>query len=582
MKTDKKKFIEDILSKMSLEQKVGQCVVIGTSGSMITNDVKEAITRYHCGGVRLSCFARCFGYFSDDKAVKMKMPADFVPSMQKVVKQGISHWVSPEQYAATLNELRQLAAERKPGIPLHMVLDQEGDTSKDMSRGGVVQFPSSMGLACTNDLQLTYDATVCVAKQLKASGMDMIHSPVVDVNINPNNPEIARRAFSDDKEVVAEHAIAMVKAFKDNKIIAAAKHFPGRGDSATDAHHACPSLPVDLKRLHDVELYPYKRLIEAGLDSIMIAHCIYPAIDDQISSVSRKVVTDLLRNEMGFEGIITTDSMTMGALISTFGTAEACARALEAGSDIILMKAENLWRGEMFYTIQKWVEDGRIDAGELDDKIRRILSIKYDYGMFDNMGIVDASKASEPYFDRVVLETAERAAQKSIMVCKDELKALPLDKSKKVLLINQQNSIKTPNDGYDHPALFQEIMEKEWPTLQTFEVGFGLNQDEDARVAAFAEAGGYDLILCTNWYDRSEKPHTFVKTLIDKGLPVVLITNEPYCIGTGGLIPSAKTVVLNMNLTPTGLDMTRRVLFGETEPQGQWPLTNYDPMGLKK
>ena len=313
----------------------------------------------------------------------------------------------------------------------------------------------------------------------------------------------------------------------------------------------------------------------------MIAHCIYPAIDDQISSVSRKVVTDLLRNEMGFEGIITTDSMTMGALISKFGTAEACARALEAGSDIILMKAENLWRGEMFYTIQKWVEDGRIDAGELDDKIRRILSIKYDYGMFDNMGIVDASKASEPYFDRVVLETAERAAQKSIMVCKDELKALPLDKSKKVLLINQQNSIKTPNDSYDHPALFQEIMEKEWPSLQTFEVGFGLNQDEDARVAAFAEAGGYDLILCTNWYDRSEKPHTFVKTLIDKGLPVVLITNEPYCIGTGGLLPSAKTVVLNMNLTPTGLDMTRRVLFGETEPQGQWPLTNYDPMGLK-
>lgn len=579
---DKKEFIEDILAKMTLEQKIGQCIVIGTSGSMITNDVREAITRYHCGGIRLSCFARCFGYFSDEQAVKMEMPEGFVPSMEKNVKQGVAHWASPEEYAATLNELRQLAAEREPGIPLHMVLDQEGDTSKDMSRGGVVQFPASMGLASTGDPQLTYDASACVAKQLKATGMNMIHSPVVDVNINPNNPEIARRAFSDDKDVVTEHAIAQVKAFKDNKIIAAAKHFPGRGDSATDAHHACPSLPVDLERLHDVELYPYKKLIEAGLDSIMIAHCIYPALDDQISSISRKIVHDLLRVEMGFEGLITTDSMTMGALISKYGTAESCARALQAGSDIILMKAENLWRGEMFETIKNWVEDGRIDAGELDDKVRRIIGMKYDYGMFDNMCIVDASKASEPYRDPVVLETAERAAQKSIMVCKDELNALPLDTSKKILLINQQNSIKTPNDSYDHPALFQEIMERQLPTLQTFEVDFGLNPDDETRALAYAEKGDYDLIICTNWYDRSEKSHTFVKELIDKGLPVVLISNEAYCIKeTGGLIPTAKTAILNMNLTPQGLDMTRRVLFGETEAQGKWPLTNYDPMGLK-
>ena len=273
----------------------------------------------------------------------------------------------------------------------------------------------------------------------------------------------------------------------------------------------------------------------------------------------------------------------MGALISKYGTAESCARALQAGSDIILMKAENQWRGEMFETIRRWVEEGRIDAGELDDKVRRILGIKYDYGMFNNMCMVDSSKAAEPYSDPVVIETAERAAQRAIMVCKDELKAIPLDRSEKALLINQQNSIKTANDAYDHPALFQEIMEKHWPSLQTFEVDFGLNPDDETGALAYAESGDYDLIICTNWYDRSEKPHTFVKELIEKGLPVVLISNEPYCIKeTGGLIPSAKTIVLNMNLTPQGLDMTRRVLFGDTEPLGEWPLTNYDPMGLKE
>jgi len=178
---------------------------------------------------------------------------------------------------------------------------------------------------------------------------------------------------------------------------------------------------------------------------------------------------------------------------------------------------------------------------------------------------------------------AERAAQKAIMICKDEFGALPLDTSKKILLINQQNSIKTPNDKYDHPALFQEIMERSIPTLQTLEVDFGFNEEDEQTAVACAEDGDYDLIICTNWYDRSKQPHTYAKELIDKGLPVVLISNEAYCIKeSGGLIPSAKTAVLNMNLSPQGLDMARRVLLGETEPQGQWPLTNYDPMGLTK
>ncbi len=137
-----------------------------------------------------------------------------------------------------------------------MVIDQEGDTSKDFSRGGVVQFPSSMGLAAGNSPKLAYRAACCVARQMKASGLDMIHSPVVDVNVNPNNPEIGHRAFSDDPEVVAEYAVAMLQGYKEHGVIAAAKHFPGRGDSATDAHHACPMLNVDSDRFNKVESIP--------------------------------------------------------------------------------------------------------------------------------------------------------------------------------------------------------------------------------------------------------------------------------------------------------------------------------------
>ncbi|HAV13273.1 MAG TPA: hypothetical protein DCX06_07275, partial [Opitutae bacterium] len=348
--------IETILDRMTLEQKIGQCVVVGMSGTVITNALKESIERYHCGGIRLSPFTRMFRYFTDSKAKKQQLGEDFKPSMQKIADPGMPPYCSPEQYAEVLNDLRRMAAKRNPAIPLHMVIDQENDTSKDLSRGGVIQFPSCMGLVAGGSLDVARDVARSVAIQMKASGMDMIHSPVVDVNINPNNPEIGFRAFSDDPEVVAEYAIAMMEGYKQGGVIAAAKHFPGRGDSATDAHHACPTLDVSLARLHAVELLPYKRMIAAGLDSIMIAHCIYPQIDpDHISTVSRKVVTGLLREELGFEGLITSDSITMGALIDRYGIGEACARALEAGIDTILMKAENQWRGEMFYTIQKWV-----------------------------------------------------------------------------------------------------------------------------------------------------------------------------------------------------------------------------------
>ncbi len=577
-------WIEDLLAKMTLEQKIGQCVVVGMSGTVITNDLREAILHYQCSGIRHSGFARMFRYFSDDKARKQKLGDDFVPSMQKIALDGLPPYIGPEAYAELMNQLRDLAAQRDPHIPLHMVIDQEGDTSKDYARGGVVQFPSSMGLTAANSPQMAYEVAKVVARQMKAAGLDMIHSPVVDVNINPNNPEIGRRAFSDDPKVVAEYAIAMLKGFQEENVIAAAKHFPGRGDSATDAHHACPMLKVDEKRFNEIELYPYKKLIEAGIDSIMVAHCIYPHIDpDNISTVSRKVVHGILREQLGFEGMITTDSITMGALIDRYGIGEACSRALHAGADVILMKAENQWRGEMFYTIKKWVEAGKLDATELDDKVRRILYTKHKYGLFENMGNVDASKASDPIRDKVTIDVSKKAAQGAIMVVKDDLKALPLDKTKKTLLINQQNSVKCPNDMHDHPALFAQIMEEDWPQLQTFETSFGYNEKEEELVLNFVKDNDYDQIICTNFYDRSAQPNGYVKKLIDAGYPVILLTNTPYCIKeTGGLIPSAKTIVLDMNLTPEGLRAAKAVMEGTMEPKGAWPLSNYDPFGLKE
>lgn len=579
----KKDSIEELLGRMSVEQKIGQCVVVGMSGTLITNDLREAITRYHCSGIRLSPFYRIFRYFSDDRAKPQSLGPDYRPSLQKIAKSGEPAYASPDQFVSMLNELRDLAAQRDPAIPLHMVVDQEGDTSKDYSRGGVVQFPSNLGMAASGTPETAYEVAKAIGIQLKAAGLDMIHSPVVDVNINPANPEIGRRSFGDDPVRVAEYAEAMLRGFKETGIIAAAKHFPGRGDSATDAHHACPSLDVEMERMHKVELYPYKKLIEAGIDSIMVAHCMYPQLDgDKISTVSRSIVTDLLRNELGFEGVITTDSMTMGALIDRYGVGESCARALSAGADVILMKAENQWRGEMFYTIRKWVDEGKIPMDELDEKVRRVLKMKESYGLFETMGKVAPEKAAESFRDPFVLKTARKSAEQAIIVPKDELKCLPLDPQKKILLVNQLNSIKSPNDQWDHPALFSQLLEEELPALQTYETDFTGNEEDDRQVVEFVEQREYDLIICTNFYDRSAKPNQYVKKLVDKGYPVLLITNTPYTIKeSGGMITNAPSIILNLNLSPEGLRTARDLLFGRVEAKGTWPLSNYTPFALE-
>lgn len=583
---NKQELIRTVMSRMTVTQKIGQCVVVGMSGTQITNDLKEAIVRHQCGGIRLSPFMRIFRYFSDDRAKSQEVGEDYVPSIEKIAHQGLPPYRTPEQFAQLLNELRELAATRTPAIPLHMVVDQEGDTSRDIARGGFVQFPSSMGLTASGDPDLVYRASRAVGRQLKASGLDMIHSPVVDVNINPANPEIGRRSFSDDPVVVAHLAEAMVHGFKDAGVIAAAKHYPGRGDSAVDAHHACPVLDVDMDRLRSVELVPYKYLIDHGLDAVMVAHCLYPQLDDKISTVSRSVVNDILRGELGFAGLITTDSMTMGALIDRYGVGEACARALAAGSDTVLMKAENQWRGEMFYTIEQWVADGRIPMEDLDAKVERVLGIKYDYGLFKDQGFVDPEFADAPYADPVILRTAREAARSASIIVKDELKAIPLDRQKRVLLINQQNSVKTANDQWDHPALFQELMEEELADLQTIETQFGRDgkgepTTDEQTIDRVLRDREFDLIIVTNFYDRQFEPQRYAADLVKRGFPVLLITNTPYTIKeVGGLLPDAPAILLSMNLTPMGLEMMRDIVLGREVPNGSWPVSNYNPFNL--
>ena len=353
----KNTFVCGLIRRMTLDQKIGALLTLGFAGTVARPHIYEFIEKYHCGGLRLSCDMRAFGSYVDPKSNKTVVS---VERSTGVKYKSAAPVPTASQYKAVLDDLQAAARRRPLGLPLHFSYDQEGGSSADFCFGGVNIFPKPMGLTATGDPHLAYEVAQAVARQSRAVGFNWVHSPVLDVCSEPKNPEIYTRSYSDDAEVVAQYAAESCRGFRDGRMIATGKHFPGRGHSDVDAHFQVPVIDVDRQTLLERELLPYKELIRLGLlPSVMIAHSIFPAIDpDNIATVSRKVITGLLREELGFEGVITTDSMTMGAIATRYGVANACALALEAGADLVLMKAENELVGQTVEAIRSFVEQG--------------------------------------------------------------------------------------------------------------------------------------------------------------------------------------------------------------------------------
>ena len=224
-------------------------------------------------------------------------------------------------------------------IPLFIALDAECGLISRFEKGSVLRFPFNMTLGAVHDTDLTYQTGYEIGQQLKAIGVHMNFAPVVDININPKNPIIGMRSFGSDKLLVTQQGIACMQGLQDAGIIACAKHFPGHGDTTVDSHMALPFIPFSKERLESIELFPFKKMIDAGVKSIMLAHLEVPAFECQAglpSSLSPAIVTDLLQNEMGFNGLIITDALGMKGVSNTFMPGQIEVKALQAGADVLL------------------------------------------------------------------------------------------------------------------------------------------------------------------------------------------------------------------------------------------------------
>jgi len=391
-------WVEATLEKMTLEEKIGQ-LIIGGADSDFTNlrsnkfqGIRNNITRYHVGGY---------------------------------------HAFGGELLSAAL--LIQRMQELAP-IPLLITADLEGGTGL-IFRGGT-RFPKAMALGATFDPENARRVGRMTALEAKSIGVHINFYPVVDVNNNPLNPIINTRSFGENPQHVSEMAVAYIEGFQENGLIATAKHFPGHGDTSSDSHLQLPVITVSRERLDRVELLPFQKAIEAGVGAVMTAHLVVPALEPRPgvpASLSERISRDLLKGELGFDGLVITDALNMGGLRHHYGQEEAAVQAISAGADLILFPPSV---EKAFLGLRDALRQGRISRERLDQSVRRILEVKAMLGLHRSprsyLAAIDQQVGSPEQ-----LESSQRIMDRAITLVRDEHDVLPFSPgpNAKILLL---------------------------------------------------------------------------------------------------------------------------------------------------
>jgi beta-N-acetylhexosaminidase len=336
-------WVDSVFAKLSDNEKIAQLMVVRTSGIkngvtvFYDEQVFDAVNKYNVGGICLF--------------------------------QG-----GPVQHAQRINMLQAMAK-----TPILVTVD--GEWGLGMRFDSVMALPRQMMLGAVQDPSLMYDYGRIVAGQCRRMGIQVDYAPVVDINNNPDNPVINDRSFGENKYRVTELGLQYMKGLQENGVMACAKHFPGHGDVSVDSHFDLPVIMKSRKELDSLELYPFRAMIKAGIGSVMIGHLSVPAIDDKPNrptSLSKKNVNGLLRNELGFQGLIFTDALEMQAVAKYFPDGESSAQSLIAGNDMLCLPGNV---PESIARIKKAIKKKKLSWQDINQKVRKLLYAKYQYGL---------------------------------------------------------------------------------------------------------------------------------------------------------------------------------------------------------
>lgn len=522
------------ISNWSLARKVGQLVVGGFGGKEITQEVRSLIQEYHAGGVIL--FSRSIGTL--------------------------------EQLSVLTSQLQELAV-AGGGSPLLIAIDQEGGNHIHV-RDGMTLTPGNMALGAAGDEEGVYQAARISGQELRALGINVNYAPDVDVNNNPLNPVIGIRSFGEDPQLVGRLGAAAVRGFQDAGITATAKHFPGHGDTSTDSHLDLPTIPHSMERLKSLELVPFEYAIEAGVDMIMTAHIVFSELEPEgvPATLSRRVVTELLREQLQFAGVITTDCLEMKAIADRYGPAEGAVRALEAGVDLVLVSHTYAEQINVIRAILAAVETGRLTEERIELSVRRILAMKQRRRMGEprEAWTQTAGTIGLPASRAVVRELAER----SVTLVKNE-GMLPLDSSLPTLVVRVRHRLHMGEDDAAEPAVtLAAELGVRFSDVQEVVVGSAPNAEELDLVMEAAGKAGQIVVLTSNALYFPEQAELVV---LLGSVPAALVAasmRNPYDLSAFPEVPAYLACYEDL---PNTLQALAGILDGRQQAKGKLPVT---------
>lgn len=540
-----KSYAKAAIRKMSLEQKVGQLITGYAYGATADSVDQRNVALY---GV----------------ATPAEVVRDF--NLGGVIYFAWTGSVAnPQQIAGLSNGLQQAALDSGARIPLLISTDQEQGV---VTRFGppATPFPGSMALGAGRSADDARVAAGITGQELAAVGINQNFAPVADVNMNPLNPVIGVRSFSSDPDLVSQMVSAQVTGYQqDGGIAACAKHFPGHGDTATDSHYALPSIDHTRQEWEQVDAPPFRAAISAGADVIMTAHILVPSLDpaDDPATLSKPIMTGILRDELGFEGVIITDSLEMAGVREKYGDDEVAVRSIEAGADVLLMPARPMVARQALLDA---VASGRLREKRIDESLERILALKHRRGVVQDP-FVDPAAIAGVVGTAAHLDAAQQVTDRTVTVLRNDEGALPL--------ASAAGSVLVTGWGVATTAAMGQAMERRGSTVGVRQTG--ARPTAAGIAAAVADARGRDVVVVLTqkaWdsavTDPEGRQQRLVRELVATGTPVVHIAvRDPYDVA---YMPEVATSLATYSYTAVSMESAAKVIHGEITPTGTLPV----------
>ena len=468
----------------------------------------------------------------------------------------------PGRQAALTNRYQSLAK-----VPLLIAMDAEWGLG--MRLDSTISYPYQMTLGAIQDNKLLYEMGKQVALDFHRLGMHVNFAPVADINNNPKNPVIGYRSFGDNKYNVTAKVNAYMKGMQDNQVLVSLKHFPGHGDTDVDSHYDLPQLPFDRQRLDSLELYPFREAVREGASGVMVAHMNIPALDSTKnlpSTLSRPIITGILRNELLFKGLIFSDAMEMKGVVKFFPNGEADVLGIIAGNDILEL-SENSKRAVQL--IRKAVRQGRISRQQINSSVKKVLTAKYWAGL-NNLDTLKTQNVAAELHRPEALALQQQLADAAVTVLNSDSLIRNIDYNKRTAIISI---------GPKQLTLLQKDLTPRFSNSTNFIVAKNATGSDITNVTR--ELQNYDQVILA-LYDTRKRPGPvldysnevkLLATQIAAMNSIVTVFANPYAIAGLPGIENAKTLIMNYQ---SGDEMQRasmKVITGEIKATGKMPVT---------